>query len=75
MGVKGPGYGGLLGGERHAFFEGFCGGDGGAVGGDGLLRAVRDEEEKQVEEKHGGVRKEEGSVGLRENMQEGAIFC
>ena len=67
MGVEGPGNGGLLGGECHAFFEGFCGGDGGAVGGEGLLWAITDEKEEQVEEKHGWLwKKKKKRVGLRE---------
>ena len=52
MGVKSPGNGGLLGGECHAFFKGFCGSDSGAVGRNGLLWPITDEKEKQVEEKH-----------------------
>ena len=88
MGVKSPGNGGLLGGECHAFFKGFCGSDSGAVGRNGLLWPITDEKEKQVEEKHCCLwkkkkkkeeeerrkKKEEEDCGPK-GGEEVAIFC
>ena len=88
MGVKSPSNGGLLGGECHAFFKGFCGSDSGAVGRNGLLWPITDEKEKQVEEKHCCLwkkkkkkeeeerrkKKEEEDCGPK-GGEEVAIFC